>query len=325
MYLNRKFFFVLSAALCLNACSSLNGFLGFAPLGDRKDYVQARDLYSSGQYEQAIEQLSAYIYKTRNVKRREARAYRLLGMSYEQVGQLNKALEVYLEALEFHADNVPLLLAAAGLYQRTGLTDKSISLYQRALAEEPQNLEGLAGQAENYRTIGFYTQAREFYDNFFALNPQAPPEYRAKYADTFLNQRNYEQAFINITMALAAENSSPDFWLISAKANRGLGRMREALADIDIALSLSPYRRDLLAVKAFTLYEDGQYNASLETARSLAGFYPENSLALFIQALNLNALGQKQAAQKLLRQILSAEPDSFIGKTAAQWLQGPSK
>ena len=91
MYLNRNLFFGLLAALCLSACSSLNGFLGFAPVGDRKDYVQARDLYSSGQYEQAIERLSAYIHKTRNVKRREARAYRLLGKSYEQVGRYQRS------------------------------------------------------------------------------------------------------------------------------------------------------------------------------------------------------------------------------------------
>ena len=75
---------------------------------DRKEYVQARDLYEQGQYEQAVTALSNYIYKTKNIKRREARAYRLLGLSYEQLNRPEKALEVYLEALEFHDDNVPL-------------------------------------------------------------------------------------------------------------------------------------------------------------------------------------------------------------------------
>ncbi|MBO7238374.1 MAG: tetratricopeptide repeat protein [Elusimicrobiaceae bacterium] len=75
---------------------------------DRKEYVQARDLYEQGQYEQAVTALSNYIYKTKNIKRREARAYRLLGLSYEQLNRPEKALEVYLEALEVHDDNVPL-------------------------------------------------------------------------------------------------------------------------------------------------------------------------------------------------------------------------
>ena len=161
---------VLLAACLLGGCSTFqNGFLGFAPVGDKKEYARARDLYDQQNYQQAIEELTSYIYKAGNVNRREARAYRLLGRSYEQTGQLNKALETYLEALEFHPKNVPLLIAAAELYQRTGLTDKAQQLYERALEQEPDNLDALAGQAENYRSFGFFSQARAYYDQFFEL------------------------------------------------------------------------------------------------------------------------------------------------------------
>ena len=67
-----------------------------APRGDRQDYIHARDLYNEGHYTEAAAELSDYIYKTKNVKRREARAYRLLGKSYEQLGNLSKALDIYL-------------------------------------------------------------------------------------------------------------------------------------------------------------------------------------------------------------------------------------
>lgn len=320
MYLNRNLLLALLAALCLNACSSL----GIGMIGDKKAYAQGRDLYNHGQYEQAITQLNAYIHKNYNVKRREARAYRLLGMSYEQTGKLSKALETYLEALEFHGDNVPLLLAAANLYQRTGLTDRSIELYERALEEEPDNLDALAGQAENYRTMGFYSRAREFYDHFFSLNPNASAQYRARYADTFLTQRDYEQAFINITMALAQENASPDFWLISSRAAYGLGRIQDAIKDIDIALSLAPQRRDLLSTKALMLYQDKQYDSSLQTAHEILTLYPENALGLFIEALNLHALGKTKEAQQILSQISAQHNDSFIEKIAAKWLGQPA-
>ena len=93
MCLNYKPLFIAAAALWTAACSA--GFLGLAPAGDRKEYVQARDLYNSGQYDRAITELTEYIYKTKNVKRREARAYRLLGARYEQQNNLSKALEVY--------------------------------------------------------------------------------------------------------------------------------------------------------------------------------------------------------------------------------------
>ena len=63
-------------------------------MGDKKEYARARDLYNQQHYQEAVKELSAYIYKAGNVKRREARAYRLLGMSYERLGHLDKALEV---------------------------------------------------------------------------------------------------------------------------------------------------------------------------------------------------------------------------------------
>ena len=305
--------------LFLGGCSATQtGILGLAPMGDRKEYVQARDLYSAGNYTQAIEQLSDYIYKTKNVKRREARAYRLLGMSYEQLGQLSKALEVYLEALEFHPKDIPLLLAAADLYQRTDLVDRSIELYEQVLAQEPNNLEALSGQGTNYSKMGFYSQARFFYDKFFELNPAAEPLYRARYAETFLRQRNYKEAFINITMALAGDNSSPDFWLLSAKASRGLGRPQDALADLEAALLLAPGRRDLLANKALWLYEAGRYKSSMRTAQKILEQDPKNQLALLIMAMDEYYLGRKKDSRRHMQAVLKGDPDSFTERVAAK-------
>ena len=303
--------------LFLGGCTATQtGILGLAPMGDRKEYVQARDLYSAGDYTQAIEQLSDYIYKTKNVKRREARAYRLLGMSYEQLGQLSKALEVYLEALEFHPKDIPLLLAAADLYQRTDLVDRSIELYEQVLAQEPNNLEALSGQGTNYSKMGFYSQARFFYDKFFELNPAAEPLYRARYAETFLRQRNYQDAFINITMALAGDNSSPDFWLLSAKASRGLGRPQDALADLEAALLLAPGRRDLLANKALWLYEAGRYKGSMRTAQKILEQDPKNQLALLIMAMDEYYLGRKKDSRRHMQAVLKGEPDTFAERVA---------
>lgn len=299
---------------CAAGCSS--GFLGLAPLGDRKDYAQARDFYEAGQYPQAIKELTEYIEKTKNVKRREARAYRLLGKSYEQLDQYNKALEVYLEALEFHPKNVPLLLEAANLYQFTGLTNRSVELYDRALQIEPDSLAALAGQAANYSTSGFYSKAREFYDRFFELNPSAAPLYRARYAQTFLAQHNYQDAFINITMALSGDTTNADFWLLSAKALYGLHKPQEAMQNLDTALLLDPKRPQLLAYKALWQYQAADYKGSLATVKQLLKQNPENSLALFIQSLNWLKQGKTQQARQNWQQIITLDPASFTGKTA---------
>lgn len=318
MWLNKTLtFFVL---LALGAAPAGAGLFGIS-IKDRQEFSRARETYNQGNYRQAVKELTDYIYKTKNIKRREARAYRLLGMSYEQLGRPEKALETYLEALEFHDEDVPLLLSAASLYRRTNLTDRSIELYNRALKLEPNNLEALSGQAENYIDMGFYSKSREYYDEFFRLNPRAPSINRARYAYAFLKQRNYADAFINVTMAKTEDPENANYWLLSARAYKGLGLMQDAMADLDAAALLAPDRADIKAIKALWLYQQGDYENSLKQARALLQEHPDNELALFAAFLNLQKTGRPKTARKALERIKELNKDSFARKAAEKLLQ----
>lgn len=291
------------------------GLLNFSSR-DRKEYQHARNAYNEADYQTAIKELSAYIYKTKNVHRREERAYRLLGKSYEQLNQPGKALEIYLEALEYHPKSVSLLLCAADLYQSTGLLDRAQELYERALEQEDDNTQALAGLAHNYYLIGFDSRAREIYDRFFALTPAAPPLYRARYAQTFLHQRQYEKAFIHITRALEEDKENAAFWLLSARALHGLKRYPEALSHLDAALLCAPQDVQLLSTKALWLYENKQYDLSYQTALQVSNDQPDNQLSWLVQALSLYKKGNKVKAKQLLRKTEQLAPTSFVGKVA---------
>lgn len=317
MWSINKLFLLLS--FCLLCLPVQAGWFGFSPK-DRQEFVQARETFNRGDYQQAVVELSHYIYKTKNIKRREARAYRLLGLAYEQLGHPDKALEVYQEALEFHKKNIPILLEAASLYQRTALTDQSIELYNRVLALEPDNLEALSGQAENYIVMGFYSKARQYYDTFFQLNPQAPAVNRARYAFAFLRQRDYPNAFINITMAKLENPDDPNYWLLSARAYKGLGLMEEALADLKAASLLAPQREDLWAIASMWLYQAGKYDASLAQAQQLLKENPDNELALFMTYMNLQKKGQPEQARQQLEKIRELGHDSFAYQVANKLL-----
>lgn len=287
---------------------------------DRQEFVNARATYDSGNYQQAIEELSKYIYKTKNIKRREARAYRLLGLSYEKLGRPEKALEIYSEALEFHQKNISLLLVAADLYQRTDLLDQSIRLYDRVLEQEPDNLEALSGQAQNYLNMGFYSKAIMYYDKFLALNPDAAAAYRAQFAYAFLKQRDFKPAFINITLAKDQDPHNADYWLLSAQAYKGLGEIKEALADLDIAIWLAPQRTELRLIKSMWLYQARDTAASLRETRSILAQEPANQAALFMLYMNLKDTNPAQA-KRALQQIVNQDTDSFAQRAAAKLLE----
>ena len=296
------------------------GLFGISPK-DRKEFTEARQTFNDGNYEKAVQQLTDYIYKTKNIKRREARAYRLLGLAYERLNNPAKALELYQEALEFHEKDVPLLLAAASLYQRSGLTDQSILLYDRALKREPENQEALAGQAENYIHMGFYSMALQYYHKFFLLNQQAPSIKRARYAYAFLKQRDFIDAFIHITMAKEQEPTNANYWLLSARAYKGLNMMKEALADLDMAIFLTKeHKEELTILKSMWLYQQGFYDQSLEIANQLLAQDPQEELALFMQYMNRQKLGQAQQAKQALEKIKNLKKESFAQRVVEKLL-----
>ena len=320
MYWKNRNIYLLIAAVWLCGCASTQGGLLDFSLRDRKEYQHARNAYSNADYETAVKELSAYIYKTKNVHRREERAYRLLGKSYERLNRPGKALEIYLEALEYHPKSVSLLLCAADLYQSTGLLDRSQELYERALDQEEDNTQALAGLAHNYYLIGFDSRAREIYDRFFNITPAASPLYRARYAQTFLRQRQYEKAFIHITRALEEDKENSAFWLLSARALHGLKQYPEALSHLEAALLCAPQDTELLATKALWLYEDKQYDASYRVAQQILQQSPEHSLALFVQALCNYRKGKLKTAKAQLTRVTTEDPSSFVGKVAQKIL-----
>ena len=290
--------------------------MGLAPAGDKKAYVRSREAYAAGNYQEAIEGLSTYIYKTKNVRRREGRAYRLLGKSYEEMDRLNEALEVYSEALEFHPNNVPLLIAAAELYQRTGLRNQAQQLFEQALKQEPGNLQALSGLAHNYYLVGFDSKAQEVYNRFFELNPAAEPLYRARYAQTFLHQHHFEEAFIHSTMALTQQPDNSEFWLLHARAAHGLNLSQEALESLETALDLSSDKRELLATKALWLYQEQEFEKSLQAAQQILIQEPNNQLARLVIALCHYHQKRVNTTRKELQKIVQLDPDTFVGKVA---------
>ena len=82
-------FFIPAFLLCFCAVQAQAGLFGIS-FKHRQEFVDARETYNRGDYRQAVIELSNYIYKTKNIKRREARAYRLLGLSYEHLNQPEK-------------------------------------------------------------------------------------------------------------------------------------------------------------------------------------------------------------------------------------------
>jgi tetratricopeptide (TPR) repeat protein len=148
MYQAQKYLEMDSLRLALNGDGNYLGFLDIA-----KDYKLTNSgnlaRYSAGicylhlgEYQEAIDMLEKYSKKDKVIG---SLAIGATGDAYVELGNIDKGLDLYLEAADFaqNSFNTPLFLMKAGeLYELTGKFTEALKLYERIESEYPESTEG---------------------------------------------------------------------------------------------------------------------------------------------------------------------------------------
>ncbi|MGB2578725.1 tetratricopeptide (TPR) repeat protein [Elusimicrobium simillimum] len=282
---------------------------------EKKKLTEARAEYAVQNYHGAISKLKEFLVEG-TVKRREVRAYILLGDCYEKIGALDSALNTYLEAVEMHPKNKQLLLKLGALYQRTDLIQNSTQIYQRVLEIAPENEEALLGLARAYMSEGFFSKAEEFYQKYFRTNAKNKTKIYQEYAFCYYRQRNYNAALLYVALFMEKEGESFDGLFLAAAISRQMGHKAEAYEFIDKAIALQGKPQGTV-VKALWNVQDGEYSLALSLAQEAFKEDSDNQLALYIQYLCYKGLGKPREAKKQLEAIAAFEQENFISRVAA--------
>ena len=67
----------------------------------------------------------------------EIKTYFALGISYEKLGEKDKAKDVYLKSLEIYSEDALVLTNLGNLEQGAGNSEAAIDYYNRAIKSEP--------------------------------------------------------------------------------------------------------------------------------------------------------------------------------------------
>ena len=139
------------------------------------------------------------------------------------------------------------LFAIGVSYQSDQMFQQAIDVFSRALAESPDDPEILLSRAESYCKSGRFVEAID--DCSLAL--QIDPSPRTTFAhsiraEAYIWQRRYHEALVDARKAAIAMKKS---WIsgryayaiqLRALAQFGLGNVREALDDVQLAIQDSP-------------------------------------------------------------------------------------
>ncbi|MDR0291918.1 MAG: tetratricopeptide repeat protein [Elusimicrobium sp.] len=285
----------------------------FAKKGKIK-LTEARELYAKHDYDGAIVKLKDFLVEG-TVKRREKRAYLLMGDCYEKLGRLDSALNTYVEGVELNPKNKELLTRLAALYERTDLTQNSIETYRRILELDDEDADAVLGLARGYAEEGFFSKAQQYYKMFFDLKPKNIKSYFYEYALVYYKQRNYNAALFHIGLSLEAYKNQYKNNFLAAQISRDMGNKENAAKFLDAALA-AENNYEAVMTKALWAVQDGDYASALKIADGALAEDPADRLALYIRYMVFARQGKNKEARKYLEKITAQDNDGFIRRVA---------
>lgn len=140
----------------------------------RPDKVKkAQSFYEKGQYSESLE-ISQSALDGTLTKERQARAYWLLGKSYEALGASDKALSAYQVAVTLYPHDASLLVALGDLLDRVGLSTQAKAQYLAAVASDPRKTSAHIGLANVLLKEGLFEQAESEFKAALGNEPDTP-------------------------------------------------------------------------------------------------------------------------------------------------------
>jgi len=233
-------------------------------------------------------------------------AWLALGIALESQGK--PSLAALNRAVRLEPENATALCNLGAAEQRLGQTEKAITRYLEALKNNPSLPIAHYNLGLGYQLLGMTTEA------LAALRQaiEAQPDYFDAYFQLGLLEQNLGHAQIALDayqQAISFNANSHEVFYNMGLALQSLGRLDEAIGQYRKALDLRPDLPDVLSNLAMAYKETGQVEAAIEACLRALEVDPLHYRANLY--LNLIYMDQKRLveSEQLCRKALEAKPD----------------
>ncbi|MCM1022570.1 MAG: tetratricopeptide repeat protein [Prevotella sp.] len=215
-----KFGIPRAAAVLTALTVSAAAFSSCGMSGD-KTAAEGKKLYSSGSYEEALEQFSAA--EEKGLKNfREAELYHCMGNCFYRLENYGTCIEYQRKCLDIDPEYFSAWVSLGVAYKKTGERDKAMECYQTALEYDPQN----ADSANLYISLGAL---------FIETNkPISAAEYLEKAQEYYPESADiYAYLAIAYKLALEPEKSAEALEKARALGYSRIDEINDRLAKLD--------------------------------------------------------------------------------------------
>lgn len=210
----------------------------------------------------------------------------LLGVSYIQIGQPAKSLELIAKALKINPESAQVNNNLGKALKDLGQFENALVAYEKALAIKPDYAEAYVNRGSVLLELNRPTEALQDFDRALSMNPGL--------ASALINRGNAlkalmrpSEALLEYGKALAINQNSAEAYSNRGNALKDLGRLDEALQDFDRAISLNPnyaeaYNNRGIALRDLNRSSDAlaDFDRSLQRKPDAADVYNNRGNAL---------------------------------------------
>jgi CHAT domain-containing protein/Flp pilus assembly protein TadD len=162
-----------------------------------------------------------------------------LGNDLFEVGQYEKAIESYEQAIDIEPNFGEALYNKGVALVSLGQYEKAIVSYDRAIAIQPDDYEAWCNRGVALGNLRRYEEAIVSYDRAIAIQPD---DYEAWYSRgvSLSKFERYAEAIASYDRAIEINPDNHGAWSDRGIALRNLGRYAEAIASYDRAIEINP-------------------------------------------------------------------------------------
>ena len=202
------------------------------------------------------------------------------GFVYGHFYGADKALEVYIRAVEKAPGFVHLYCIIGEIYRLTGRYDEAICEYKMALWLDSMNVLAYRSLCGLYEEIGDYDSAVEIYQKLITIEPYIA-EFHSNLANIYYLKGEYKNAVTHYQQAISI---NPNITWTSIVAQTLGYVFQENLKNTDAAISayqtafvLTPKDMDIYINLGSAFYEKEEYDSALGVYRQALELEPHNA------------------------------------------------
>ena len=248
----------------------------------------------------------------------------MLGIGYEEQGDLNNAAASYSRAVAIRADYTEAYHKLALILAQKGDISAAITTFKKALDLSPGDADIHNNLGNALQKNGDYLAASDCYNTAISLNPE--------FVEAHFNLGLAEQKRGNPAKAITHYQQTISLKADHLEAHVNLGLIRRTQGELDAAiniyrkgLAIKPDHADTLNNLGIALHERGEIDAAVECFNKALAIKPDHAGAHQNKASALHELGEIAAAISSYDAALAISPgdaDALWNRASTLLLQG---